>query len=204
MNDDTGITPAVRADRNKHVAENSDEHTGVWWWTTNILSYTLLAAMIAILAATIVVPFVAGATPYTILTSSMKPTYPPGSLVVVKPGEGRDIAVGSPITYQMRSGEPEVVTHRIVAVRQSGAGERTFITRGDNNDVDDENPVKQEQIRGKVWYSIPYLGYANNWLNGDKRTITVTVIASGLGLYALWMFVSAAVDHRKRRGSATP
>lgn len=190
MSDDT---------ENSTLETDDAEHTGVLWWTSTILSYTLLAAMLAVLAATIVVPFVAGATPYTILTSSMKPTYPPGTLVVVKPAEGSELGVGTPITFQIRSGEPEVVTHRIVAVRQSGAGERTFITRGDNNGSDDENPVQQEQIRGKVWYSIPYLGYANNWLNGDKRTITVAVIASGLGLYAVWMFIGAGMDHRRKK-----
>lgn len=190
MSDDT---------ENSTLETDDAEHTGVLWWTSTVLSYTLLAAMLAVLAATIVVPFVAGATPYTILTSSMKPTYPPGTLVVVKPAEGSELGVGTPITFQIRSGEPEVVTHRIVAVRQSGAGERTFITRGDNNGSDDENPVQQEQIRGKVWYSIPYLGYANNWLNGDKRTITVAVIASGLGLYAVWMFIGAGMDHRRKK-----
>ncbi|WP_415973023.1 signal peptidase I [Rhodococcus sp. 077-4] len=177
--------------------------TGVRWWVSRVVSYALLAAMLSVLAVTVVVPRVTGSTPYTILTSSMKPTYPPGSLVVVKPADAAELEVGTPITYQIRSGEPEVVTHRIVATRQSGQGITTYVTRGDNNNSDDQNPLQIGQIRGKVWYSVPYMGYVNNWLNGEQRTITVTVIVIGLAGYALFMFGGAAVDHRRKRKEST-
>ncbi len=190
--DDTDVIPVVKGDE-------EDEHTGAWWWISRIVSYTLLAAMLTILAATVVIPRVSGSTPYTILTSSMRPTYPPRTLVVVKPADRSELTVGTPVTYQIRSGEPEVVTHRIVATQFSGDGITTYITRGDNNGSDDENPVRYGQIRGKVWYSIPYLGYVNNWLNGEQRRITVTVIVIGLGAYALYMFVGAGNDYRKQR-----
>ncbi|MCJ0977736.1 signal peptidase I [Rhodococcus sp. ARC_M12] len=191
--DDTDVIPVVPP------REDEDEHTGVWWWVSRIGSYTLLAVMVLILLATVVVPRVTGSTPYTVLTQSMEPTYPPGSLIVVRPVEPSELAIGTPITYQLRSGEPEVVTHRIVATRQSGRGEQTFITRGDNNGADDENPVQVGQIRGEVWYSIPYMGYVNNWLNGEQRKITVAVIVIGLVGYALVMFVGAGMDRYRNR-----
>ncbi|OZD83697.1 S26 family signal peptidase [Rhodococcus sp. 05-339-2] len=182
------------------VTDVSEENrTGLWWWVSRIASYTLLAAMLFVLGVTVVIPKVTGSTPYTILTSSMKPTYPPGSLVVVKPADAAELGVGTPITYQIRSGEPEVVTHRIVATRQSGRGITTYVTRGDNNGSDDENPVQIGQIRGKVWYSVPYMGYVNNWLNGEQRKITVAVIVIGLFGYALVMFVGAGVDRYRSR-----
>lgn len=195
--DDTDVIPVVPPVKSK------DEHTGIWWWSGRIVSYTLLAAMLFVLAVTVVIPRVSGSTPYTILTTSMEPTSPPGSLVVVKPVQPAEIMAGTAITYQIRSGEPDVVTHRIVATRQSGYGETTYITRGDNNGSDDESPVQFEQIRGKVWYSVPYMGYVNNWLNGEQRRITVTVIVIGLAGYALFMFVGAGVDHRKKRREAS-
>ena len=195
--DDTDVIPVV-------PPREEVEHTGVWWWVSRVVSYALLAIMVLILLATVVVPRVTGSTPYTVLTQSMKPTYPPGSLIVVRPVEPSELAIGTPITYQLRSGEPEVVTHRIVATRQSGGGELTFITRGDNNGADDENPVQVGQIRGEVWYSIPYMGYVNNWLNGEQRKITVAVIVIGLFGYALVMFVGAGVDrYRARRESSS-
>ena len=190
--DDTDVIPTV-------PVMEADEKSGVRWWFSRIVSYALLAVMLMILAVTVVLPRVAGATPYTILTSSMRPAYPPGTLVVVKPVDPHQLGVGTPITYQFASGLPELVTHRIVAIRQSGAGELTFITRGDNNGSDDENPVQVGQIRGKLWYAIPYMGYVNNWLNGEQRKITVTIIVIGLAGYALYMFGSAGMDHRSKR-----
>jgi signal peptidase len=191
--DDTDVIPVAPP------RKDEDEHTGVWWWVSRIGSYTLLAVMVLILLATVVVPRVTGSTPYTVLTQSMEPTYPPGSLIVVRPVEPSELAIGTPITYQLRSGEPEVVTHRIVATRQSGRGEQTFITRGDNNGADDENPVQVGQIRGEVWYSVPYMGYVNNWLNGEQRKITVAVIVIGLFGYALVMFVGVGMDRYRSR-----
>ncbi|MDJ0359116.1 signal peptidase I [Rhodococcus sp. H29-C3] len=196
--EDTDVIPVVRA-------ETAEARTGPWWWVSRIVSYTLLATMVFILAVTVVIPRSSGSTPYTVLTSSMRPTYPPGSLVVIKPADAAELVVGTAVTYQIRSGETDVVTHRIVATRQSAGGETTYITRGDNNDVEDKDPVKLGQIRGKVWYSVPYMGYVNNWLNGEQRKITVTVIVIGLAGYALFMFAGAGLDHRtKRKESRAP
>lgn len=175
------------------------ERTGSGWWVGRIVSYALLGSMLLVLLATVVVPRVSGSTPFTVLTSSMEPTYPPGTLIVVRSVDPKSLSIGSPITYQIRSGEPELVTHRIVATRQSGAGELTFVTRGDNNGADDENPVQVGQIRGEVWYSVPYMGYVNNWLNGEQRTITITVIVIGLFGYAAFMFIGAGVDRRRKK-----
>ncbi|QCB49038.1 signal peptidase I [Rhodococcus sp. PAMC28707] len=190
--DDTDVIPVVSA-------EEAETRTGLWWWVSRIVSFLLLAAMLFILAVTVVIPRISGSTPYTVLTSSMRPTYPPGALVVVKPAEVDELVVGTAVTYQIRSGEADVVTHRIVATRQSGGGETTYVTRGDNNGADDEDPVQLGQIRGKVWYSVPYMGYVNNWLNGEQRKITVTVILIALAGYAVCMFAGAGIDHRKKR-----
>ena len=99
------------------------------------------------------------------------------------------------------SGEPTVVTHRVVAVRQSLSGEAEFQTQGDANDVPDEKWVRPEQVRGELWYAVPQLGRLNNVLNGDQRQVLVYVAAAGLGLYALAMFLGAGRDRTRRRRS---
>lgn len=150
------------------------------------VSWLLLAAAFAVLFAAIVVPKISGGQPYSVLTGSMRPDYPPGSLIVVKPVDADSIDVGDVITYQMRSGDPEVVTHRVVEVTRADDGERRFITRGDANNVDDEPAVRPVQVRGRLWYSIPYLGYVNTWFTGNRRTIVVYVIAGALFAYGAW------------------
>lgn len=178
---------------------STDEHTGPIWWIRTIASSVLLLAMLAVLTVTILVPLVAGAERFTVLTGSMQPTYPPGTLIVVKPAEPDELRVGTPITYQLKTGEPAVVTHRIIATAQNTRGERTFVTRGDAGDTPDEKPVLVKQIRGKVWYSIPYLGYVNNWLTGQQRTWVVGTLVVGLFGYAVVMVAGSVRDSRRNR-----
>lgn len=166
-------------------------------WTGQVVAWLVILVIATVLLAAVLVPKVAGATPYTVLTGSMQPTYPAGTLVVVKPTPAGDIGVGEAITYQLRSGEPTVVTHRVVAVRIDGAGERTFTTQGDANDTADADPVLPVQVRGKVWYSIPYLGHVNNWLSGKERQMAVYVVAASLLGYAAYMLTSALRDRRR-------
>ena len=54
-----------------------------------VLSSVLLTVLVAVALVMIVVPAVLGATPYTVLTASMEPSIPPGSLVVVRPVRSR-------------------------------------------------------------------------------------------------------------------
>lgn len=184
-------------------SRDGDEHTGPFWWVGSVLTWALLFAMLTLLAVTILIPAVAGGERFTVLTGSMDPTYPPGTLIVVVPVEPDELAVGMPVTYQLRSGEPTVVTHRIVASTQSAKGKRTYITRGDANDVPDEDPIVHEQIRGRVWYSIPYLGYVNNWLTGQQRSWTIGIIATVLFAYAATLFAGGIRDGRRERAERT-
>ncbi|MFF1555571.1 signal peptidase I [Rhodococcus erythropolis] len=170
-----------------------------WWWIGRVLSIFFLMFVTAILLAAVVVPRISGAVPYTVLTASMKPTYPPGTLVIVKPLGDDAAKVGAAVTYQLRSGEPEVVTHRIVATSIDREGGRLYTTQGDNNPQPDAQAVKPGQIRGQVWYSLPYMGYVNAWLTGGQRKIIVGVGVGALLLYAAYMFAAATMANTRRR-----
>ncbi|MGA8845348.1 MAG: signal peptidase I [Nocardioides sp.] len=168
-------------------------------WAARVLAWLMILVSLAALAAGVVVPRLGGATPYEILTGSMQPGLPPGTLVVMKPIEGPgDIGVGSVVTYQLRSGESTVVTHRVQEVRQTLSGDVTYITQGDANDVVDELPVRPEQIRGTLWYAVPQLGRVNQLINGDQRQTLIYLLVAGLGGYALSMFATALRDRGRR------
>jgi signal peptidase len=158
-----------------------------------------IAVIVAVLLAAVVVPRLAGATPYTILTGSMRPELPPGTLVVVKPERIERLAAGDVITYQLRSGEPAVVTHRIVSVSSTLGGERTLITQGDANTAPDAVAVEGVQVRGKVWYSVPYLGHVNTWFAGVQHELAAVAAGIGLALYAALMFAGGFRDRRRAR-----
>ncbi len=172
-----------------------------------VLVWTVLLALALVLVSAVLLPRLAGATPYTVLTGSMRPDYPPGTLVVVKPVAIEDIAVGDVITYQVESGESAVVTHRVVSVGStvSGSGERVLHTQGDANDVADQEPVREVQVRGLLWYSVPHLGHVNTWIPGSTRQFVATGAGAVLAAYAAWMFGAGLVDRRsneKRKGGA--
>ncbi len=166
-----------------------------------VIVWAVLLVTAALLVAVVGVPVAAGADAYTVLTGSMAPTLPAGTLVVVRPVDPRDVAAGDVITYQLRSGEPAVVTHRVVAVSYAASGERTFVTRGDANGAPDEQPVRPVQVRGRVWYAVPELGRVNLWLTGPRRVTIVTAGVLGLLGYAGWMFVSAGLDRSRARSA---
>lgn len=164
----------------------------------------LLGLVLLLAAVAVVVPRIAGAVPVTILTSSMEPSLPPGTLVVVKPVAPADIRVGDVVTYQVHSGEPAVISHRVVAITHSTTGGLTFTTKGDNNAAADP-PVIADQVRGEVWYSVPLLGYVNSALDQGQRSWILPAIGIVLLAYAGSLIVRGAIAAVRRRAAvATP
>jgi signal peptidase I len=168
------------------------------------LSFGLLALVALIAVLVIALPMVTKSTPYTVLTGSMTPTYPAGTLVIVKPTDVQQIRIGDVVTYQISSNQPAVVTHRVIQIVEptTASGTVSFITKGDANSLPDASPVKPVQVRGVVWYAVPYLGWVNNVINGDARSVIVPIVAGGLFLYAGYMGASAVVDRRRRARAA--
>jgi signal peptidase len=163
-----------------------------------------LAAVVIVVAGTalvlgVIVPRVAGATPYVVLTDSMEPSLPVGTLVVSRPVEPDRIRTGSVITYQLRSGQEQLVTHRVVGIGMTVGGERTYLTQGDANDVPDTQPVRDVQVRGAVWYQVPYVGHVAGAFTGQREAIGMVAAVLLLG-YAGWQVVRAA---RERSARAT-
>ncbi|MCZ9635392.1 hypothetical protein [Rhodococcus sp. BH5] len=179
------------------------------WYTPlailrEVLVYLFLIVILALACVTIVIPKFAGAVPMTILSNSMAPAIPVGSLAVVIPTmkvpSATNIATLSPeqiaplnkvdnlgsgviIAFQPEAGSGTLVIHRIVGVSVRADGSREFTTRGDNNTSSEV--VQDYMIRGKVWYHLPYLGFVNNYLNGSDSPRHVIAVALAVTLY-LW------------------
>ena len=69
------------------------------------------------------------------------------------------------------------LTHRIIEETDQG-----YITKGDNNNVNDADVLKEENIIGEVKFSIPKVGYVMNWLSNPKA------IAIEMILLAVFIF----------------
>jgi signal peptidase len=166
------------------------------------LSIVLLAAVLAIAVLVIVIPKATNSVPLTVLTPSMVPHFPPGTLVIDKKVNPSSLRIGDIATYQIESGKPAVITHRIVAINNGSNGVLTFVFKGDNNAVRDPSDIMAKQIQGKVWYSLPVIGYVSNWMNGGNRGLFTIISALVLFAYTGYTVVSAIVGGvRKKRGS---
>jgi signal peptidase len=163
------------------------------------LSFGLLSLVLLLAVLVVALPMLTKSTPYTVLTSSMNPSYPAGTLVIVKPTDTQQIRIGDVITYQITSNEPAVITHRVIQIVEptKPGDEINFITKGDANSLPDPQ-VKPIQVRGVVWYAVPLIGWINNVINGGTRNVLVPIIAGGLFLYAGFMATSTVIDRRRK------
>ncbi|WP_417217151.1 signal peptidase I [Arthrobacter sp.] len=159
----------------------------------------LVALVLAVFAALvlIIVPVATGSQTYSVLTNSMRPHLPPGTLVVSRPIAFQDLEVGDVITYQLESGRADVITHRIVSTTADQNGKTLLITQGDNNDLADDAPVREVQVRGKLFYAVPYAGFLANWLGNQDRGMGAQIAAVVLIGYGAWNVASGILARRK-------
>lgn len=166
---------------------------------TTVLAIAFLLVAGAVLAL-VVLPKATGAVPLTVLSGSMEPTISAGDVVVVRPVDQDDLRIGDVVTYQIRSGDPTLVTHRIIGMTR-GTDDLTFTLQGDDNSAPDPDPVRAVQIRGRVWYRVPFVGHFAHHLDGSERGLATKVIAVALLGAAAWMFAGAGIDRLRRRGT---
>lgn len=117
----------------------------------NLLGTLILLATIASYLP-IVVPQLKDYHVYHVVSGSMTPEIPIGSIVYVQPTAPETIQPGDIIAFQ--SGD-SVITHRVV-INHLVEGE--FTTKGDANDAEDANRVDYEELIGKVVRHYPHLG----------------------------------------------
>lgn len=133
-----------------------------------------------------------------VLSGSMRPTMPEGSLAVVVPKALPDIEVGDAIVYEP-PGQTSYILHRVVEVVKSGR-QPVVRTKGDANDKADAWTAKlQGDVVWESSFAVPYAGYPVVWARQPVvRTAAITlavVLLVGLGLVAIW---------RKPQGEPAP
>jgi signal peptidase I len=80
-----------------------------------------------------------------------------GDIAIVVSTDTNKIQAGDIIQYQK---EGEMTLHRVIEPRETQAG-KIFITKGDANTAPDSDPVYPNQIKGKLLFTIPKLGWVS-------------------------------------------
>lgn len=115
---------------------------------------TIIMVVLLILAVLLIGPKLLGFQGYAVLSGSMEPDIPVGSIVYDKEVEPETLKIGDVITYQLS--DNTLVTHRIISI---DANTEEIITKGDANDVEDGAPVSYSNVVGKMSFSVPLIGY---------------------------------------------
>ena len=105
-----------------------------------------------------VVPRVMGMQSYAIISGSMEPAYPTGSLVYAEPAEGAALQAGDVAAFWR---DQDVIVHR---VRENVSAEGELVTKGDANDAEDGSLVHYKNVIGTPVFTIPKLGYVANYI----------------------------------------
>jgi signal peptidase I len=144
---------------------------------TGLLTFTLIFMVIVVISskASGGEPNIMGYQLKTVLSGSMEPEIKTGSIIAIKPSDNvNDFKKGDVITFLKE--DNSLITHRILDVR--GQGEQTqYITKGDNNEDPDGNPVLPQNVIGEYkGFTIPFIGYLLNFANSKQGTATLLII----------------------------
>ncbi|MCD6240803.1 signal peptidase I [Candidatus Bathyarchaeota archaeon] len=119
------------------------------------ISTVAVIALLSPLLVCLVAPFFVGGFFSVVMSGSMEPTIPVGSIVVVGTVNPEDVKVGDVIAF--RTGESRII-HRVID-RVVEDGSIYFKTKGDANEEPDPWLVRPQDICGVVILTVPYYGY---------------------------------------------
>ncbi len=153
------------------------------------LGTILLAAMI-FFCIPLTVPKAFGYELYTVISGSMEPAIPTGSLVYVHYEEPGDIEKEDVIAFYGNDADGSIITHRVVS-NSKAMGQ--FITKGDANEEKDMNPIPYANYIGKVTLSVPVVGGIVQTVTGTSGKIAA---ASLIGLAIILEIISAMIERR--------
>jgi len=120
-----------------------------------ILALIIATVFVQTLVSPNKIPSIFGYKPFIVLTGSMESELYEGDLAIVKDVDVKTLQKNEIIAF--RENEKYVVTHRIVDVIEKD-GAKAFITKGDNNNIQDEGSVSLDNIEGLYVYKISGFG----------------------------------------------
>lgn len=118
------------------------------------------------------VPSVFGFKPFIVLSGSMEGKILKGDLIITKIIDPETLKINDIIAF--RDAQGTVTTHRIIDEVDRN-GERYFITKGDNNNTQDQNLVSLQDVEGIYVLRVPGVGSMMKSLS-EPTTIMILVL----------------------------
>ena len=144
--------------------------------TKKIIKYIILVALIILFIINLILSFeenthILGIYMFNIVSESMEPTFYKDDLVVVKKCSEKELKKGDIITFKQ---EDRIISHRIDEITKE-KGEVKFITKGDNNDIRDQDLVNVQDVYGKILFSIKKIGKLIHYIQNARGFINIAI-----------------------------
>lgn len=154
----------------------------------NILGTLILVAVI-LSCLPVFVPRLMGYQIFNVVSGSMAPEIPVGSILYVDEVSPTDVKEGDVIAYQ--SGD-SVITHRVV---ENDVVEGEFTTKGDANASEDLHAIPYNSLVGLVVRHYPYLGFLMSvYTSGMGKVYVIGFAACG----AMLNLLAGKIRERRR------
>ena len=168
----------------------------------NTIKYFLTTAIVLLLILVIFlfmsaklnpdkIPGIMGYKMLTVLSGSMRPSFDPGDVVIIKDQETSKLTSGDVITF---SREDVYVTHRISEVKDDN-GTLSFITKGDANATKDQALVPESDIEGVLLFHIPYLGFILQEISGPYGLLLLVILPIVI------LLITELIERRNKRST---
>lgn len=124
-----------------------------------------------------------------VLSGSMEPAFFRGDLLFLTNYKEEPIRVGEIVVFKVKGREIPIV-HRVLKVHEKENGEVKFLTKGDNNQIDDRGLyapgqlwLEKKDVVGRARGFVPYVGIVTILMN-DYPKFKFAILAL-LGLFVL-------------------
>lgn len=128
---------------------------------------------------------------YTVVSGSMEPAIPIGSLLYIQEAPPEDMKTDDVIAYYGGKDATAIITHRVVENRVF-MGE--FVTKGDANSAEDKKPIPYDNFIGIVRLTIPRAGKAAQAFASLPGKITAACL---IGLAVILQVIASAIPQKE-------
>ena len=160
------------------------------------IASTVLVVIVVIFAGLLVGVRFFDVQVYSVISGSMEPEYPVGSLIYVKKVDPGEIEVNDVITYVLPNDMPS--THRVIRIDKEN---QLFYTKGDANKSEDSAPVHFKNLIGTPIFKIPFLGYIAYYIQHPPGMYVA--IAAGAILLIL-VFIPDLLHKDEKKNKKSP
>ena len=159
-----------------------------------ICSIVAIVTVFQILKSPDKIPSFCGYKVLQVASGSMESVFGIGDVILIKEAKKEEINKGDIITFKKQ----EIITHRIIELSKSN-DTIYYTTKGDSNNVEDDEKVKYEEIEGKYITKFVNVGHLISFLNTTEGFIVLVSLPIIVIIFTIFLELRNKDKKSKRR-----